>query len=277
MWLTIGISGVSCAGKTTLANGIRDRLQADARVTGRVELLHQDAYFHPIDSPLHVWIPDLRHINRERLGALDIARLDADIRDVLASNTDTAANDTLNILIVEGHLIFSHPPIDRLLDVRLCLDIPFAECAARRSRRRYPQPTPAGYFERFVWPLYGAHRAAFVARARGRTFLWCSSSQSWQPLQQQQQQQTGDHHNDDDNDDDKSSADDDGVDYDYCNRQQSSGILHVLSGNDDGDDETRSRCLDVAMHAISARLPGMPNNDATTGDSAKAAAASHTS
>lgn len=216
MWLTIGISGVSCSGKTTLANGVRDRLLAANHAhLANVHIIHQDSYFYPVDSPHHIWIRDLRHVNRERLGALDTAQLLADIQATVATGEDAAPDEShLNILIVEGHLIFNHAAINAQFDVRLCVDVPFEVCRERRAGRRYPQPTPVGYFERFVWPLYREHFTAFTSTAAA-------------------------------------SAGDGGDQHNVAITQER---VHVLCGGGFVGDDARQRCLDEAMHAISAKL-----------------------
>lgn len=240
MWLTIGISGVSCSGKTTLANGVRDRLLTANRVQpDRVHIIHQDSYFYPIDSPHHIWIRDLRHINRERLGALDTAQLLADIRATVSDHSASSATSAStpeegrpNILIVEGHLIFNHAEINALFDVRLCLDVPFDVCRERRAGRRYPQPTPVGYFERFVWPLYREHFSAFTSS--GPSSLASADD---------------DDHHDDNN------INHEGSSGDGHNRIRTAATkVHVLSGGDLAGDDARQRCLDEAMHAILEKL-----------------------
>lgn len=170
-WFVIGISGVSCSGKTTLAKQISDNLRRSdntRHLVSEVRTIHQDAYFHPIESPHHIWIPDLKHINREHLGALATDKLLFDIRAVLSNKgadaSTTLPSRTLHVLIVEGHLIFNHPDINAYFDIRFCMDISFEECQRRRHRRVYPQPTPSGYFERFVWPLFRAHYDEFMGQ-----------------------------------------------------------------------------------------------------------------
>lgn len=69
-WLVIGISGVTCSGKTTLAqslyNHFRDRAGIELK-TGielhRVELINQDKYFRDVDDPNHQKVDKLNHLN----------------------------------------------------------------------------------------------------------------------------------------------------------------------------------------------------------------------
>lgn len=183
-WLVIGISGISCSGKTTLASAVYDyfndtqtqtRLLCDKCIqVEQVKLIRQDDYFYSIDSVHHVWIPELNHINREHLGALNNEKMCKDLNDILGkdytvytnrSNSSAGCSDrspkSLNIMIIEGYLVFNQIDINRLIQVRLCMQISFEDCLARRVRRIYPQPTPSGYFEQYVWPLYQTHFAAY--------------------------------------------------------------------------------------------------------------------
>lgn len=180
-WLIIGISGISCSGKTTLASAVHDhfnetqtqtRLLRDKCIqVEQVTLIRQDDYFHAIDSVHHVWIPELNHINREHLGALNNEKMCKDLDDILGKNYEAYTSrvessaecptTSLNIMIIDGYLIFNQIDINRRIQVRLCLQISFADCLARRVRRIYPQPTPSGYFEQYVWPIYQTHFAAY--------------------------------------------------------------------------------------------------------------------
>lgn len=183
-WLIIGISGISCSGKTTLASAVYDhfnetqiqtRLLRDKCIqVEQVKLIRQDDYFHSIDSVQHVWIPELNHINREHLGALNNEKMCKDLDDILGKDyvaytkridsSDGCSNGSLislNIMIIDGYLVFNQIDINRLIQVRLCMQISFEDCLARRVRRIYPQPTPSGYFEQYVWPIYQTHFAVY--------------------------------------------------------------------------------------------------------------------
>lgn len=71
-WIVIGISGVSCGGKTTLANALHKRYPGSV-------VFSQDDYFHPVDSDKHVLIPELNHFNWDILAAFDMDRMRSDI------------------------------------------------------------------------------------------------------------------------------------------------------------------------------------------------------
>lgn len=176
-WLVIGLSGVSCAGKTSLAHSIRDWFNNPVIVRkfyphltiGQVKLVSQDDYFWPIDHANHEWITvnGIKHINREQLSALDMDRMCGDLMEIIGNagpytkgeDSESASDNTapLNILIIEGFLIFNHTFVAELCQIKICLTISFDKCFARRTARIYKQRTPPGYFENYTWPLYESH------------------------------------------------------------------------------------------------------------------------
>lgn len=172
-WLVIGVSGISCSGKTSLAQSIKnvfsDSVLAETffpKLTiGQVKLVCQDDYFWPIDHPNHEWIKvnDINHINREQLSALDMDKMCDDLMHIIGNDNVYSKNSTsessvpLNILIIEGFLILNHKLTAELCQVKICLNISFEQCFDRRKVRVYKQRTPPGYFESYTWPLYESH------------------------------------------------------------------------------------------------------------------------
>ncbi|XP_067644324.1 uncharacterized protein [Eurosta solidaginis] len=86
-WLVIGVSGVTCGGKTTLAQRLRDYFQQlrgaelwnTAYIVGDVQLISQDDYFLPVDDVRHKWNDKLNVINFELLSSLDMKQMLSDI------------------------------------------------------------------------------------------------------------------------------------------------------------------------------------------------------
>lgn len=179
-WFVLGISGVTCGGKSTLANALYDFFNdsknsyhfANHQVA-QVQLINQDRYFYPRDSPKHVWIKEINFINRERLAAIDMDSMWSDIQSALASHSNEKTIDNvqctaitngnnlselnrLNILIVEGFLIFSDNRINDLCDLKIFLELPYNVCLERRLKRvfKHVNPQPVKYFQEFIWPTY---------------------------------------------------------------------------------------------------------------------------
>lgn len=169
-WLVVGVSGVTCSGKSTLAtsllsclsNSLEDTANPAERRILQVRLVRQDDYFYKRDSPQHTWIPEMNYINREIISALDMPRMISDVESIIhGSCSDHPFDATVNILLIEGFLIFNHPKLLSLCDVRIEVQITQTICRERRKLRTYNPPNPPGYFETFIWPLYEKHSAEY--------------------------------------------------------------------------------------------------------------------
>nr|XP_021196399.2 nicotinamide riboside kinase 1 [Helicoverpa armigera] len=161
-WIIIGISGVTCGGKTSLAHQLASTLAP-------VHVFHQDKYFFPDDSARHVRCASLPHNNYDILSALD---MDAMLRDVTrtlagddrahATTTDVTGRYTRpgkKFLIAEGFTVLNYPPIMEMCDLRYYFVLELGECRARRALRLYEPPDIEGYFELCVWPEHLNYKA----------------------------------------------------------------------------------------------------------------------
>lgn len=207
-WLVVGISGVTCGGKTTLANSLykyfnenRNKEIKTGIELGRIEILNQDNYFLPEDDPRHKYIDRLNSQNWEIISSLDMDKMCNDIMVILgnkftlystksSSNTyqdnlfsnhfssrqsnslklrkygtdqdlinDESYNEhcnfnkhlkhdtTLNILILEGFLIFNHTFTLDICNVKFHLHLPYEKCHSRRAVRTYNPPDVIGELE----------------------------------------------------------------------------------------------------------------------------------
>lgn len=183
-WFVIGISGVTCGGKTTLAKSLYDYFN-DPRnsekfkeniIIDKVYCIHQDDYFLPDDSPKHEWIQRINHINYDILSSIDMQKMCEDLKSILGNDfklftcdeyqklqiqqqqqQDTHINIKLNILIIEGLLIFNHPITYSLCQIKYHIHLPYEKCFTRRKEREYVPPDCTGYFEICVWPMYEKH------------------------------------------------------------------------------------------------------------------------
>jgi len=229
-WLVIGVSGVTCSGKTTLAQSLYRHLkeQSGSEIKAgielnRVEMLNQDTYFRQVDDRNHQLIEKLNHLNWEIIESIDMSKMVNDIMEILGDkfvlyNTRSSGllssqhrdslfqnnyasnhqhlkqrtfrsndlmmhddhqcnftkivrhNNLLNILIIEGFLIFNHPVTLDLCNVKYHLHVPYEVCYERRIRRTYDPPDVPCYFEMVVWPAYEKHLREFKDR-KEVTFL----------------------------------------------------------------------------------------------------------
>lgn len=176
-WFVIGVSGVSCAGKTSMSHNLRDFLATgqfkdaawnmDPRCEelrrrfngcwfriGHVELLHQDDYFLP--EHLQEDVEALGHKNWELISGMDMKRMCTDIENVLRKESPDgqAAQNVINILVLEGFTLFANPFVLELCNLKLHMHLPYEKCFERRRRRSYDPPDVIGYFEMCVWPEY---------------------------------------------------------------------------------------------------------------------------
>ncbi|KAL0810670.1 hypothetical protein ABMA28_010003 [Loxostege sticticalis] len=162
-WIIIGVSGVTCGGKTTLANRLKDTLTP-------VHIFHQDKYFYPDDSPKHVKCDGLAHNNYDILSSLDMDKMYKDVLKTLSgedashqSNKERKAGQieakNKKFLIIEGFTVLNFKPLLELCDLRYYFILDYEECFSRRCFRLYDPPDIAGYFESCVWPEHVKYRA----------------------------------------------------------------------------------------------------------------------
>lgn len=224
-WLVIGISGVTCSGKTTLAQSLhkhfKDQRGCEIKPgieLNRVEVVNQDTYFRQVDDPNHQNVEQLNHLNWEIIESIDMGKMVNDVMEILGpkfllyktrSSTNALShenlfthhyighpyqqksrlfrghdddelmlndedhrnfhkivkhNSLLNILIVEGFLIFNHSVTFDLCNVKYHLHVPYEMCNARRTQRTYDPPDVPYYFEMVVWPSYEKHLREFKDR-----------------------------------------------------------------------------------------------------------------
>lgn len=168
-WIIIGISGVTCGGKTTLASKLHDLLTP-------VYIFHQDKYFYPDDSPNHVKCEGLDHNNYDILTALDMVAMFKDIMSTVkgedfSHSKSEERSEKLEIIgkkfiVVEGFTVLNYKPIMDICDLRYYFVLDYGDCAERRAHRLYDPPDIAGYFEQCVWPTHLKYRAEMEADNR---------------------------------------------------------------------------------------------------------------
>lgn len=182
--LIIGISGVTCGGKTTLATRLKDFFPNS-------KLVSQDDYFLDVEDPRHTWIPELNHINFDILSSLDMEKMKKDIdahlegkkllRPCLYYNTNTVdgfkiLNDKITkfdaeVLIIEGFSIFNYKPLRDIFQLKFYLTLSKEECFRRRNQRVYEPPDGPGYFEACVWPEHLKQLEEVQNEVKGLTYF----------------------------------------------------------------------------------------------------------
>ncbi|XP_078423393.1 nicotinamide riboside kinase 1-like [Cetorhinus maximus] len=155
--LIVGIGGVTNGGKTTLACKLKKALPNSV-------LLCQDTFFKPASE---VEFGEDGFQQYDVITALDMkAMMDtvyAWMENMSAVHIEQEApvlseNKGLNILIVEGFLLYNYKPLNDVFNQHYYLSIPYEECKRRRCSRVYDPPDPPGYFDGHVWPMYLKNR-----------------------------------------------------------------------------------------------------------------------
>lgn len=174
--IVLGICGVTCGGKSTLANQLN-------RLIPQSILISQDDYFLDIGDSRHTYIPELNHINFDIITSLDMDKMFNDVlKQILHSKSDSIVKNVSNIMhinkseenvnniqellckkikdcntkiyIIEGFCIFNYKPLVDLFHLKYYFTLPKDICYKRRIARTYEPPDCPNYFEKCVWPEY---------------------------------------------------------------------------------------------------------------------------
>ncbi|HHL52774.1 MAG TPA: hypothetical protein ENJ39_05310 [Flammeovirgaceae bacterium] len=135
MALSIGIGGVSRAGKTTLATYIKDLYP-----NKKTHIISMDDYVHEPDK-----IPRIKdRIDWETPASVDYERLKKEIEE---------AKKKYDLVITEGILIFYSEEVNKLFDKRIFIDIPKSLFYIRRRNDTRWGKEPRWYID-YVWESY---------------------------------------------------------------------------------------------------------------------------
>ncbi|XP_071442794.1 nicotinamide riboside kinase 2 [Hetaerina americana] len=184
-WLVIGISGVTCGGKTSLTFRLRDLLIQhfqSRKQNVSVITMSQDDYFLKLDDPRHILLPSLGHFNWDIPTAVDFNGMYEAVLKVISNPSEvgekqlleteiikqpsTASSLLKGILLIEGFLIFNHRPISSLCHLKYYFLLSRAACLARRVQRTYDPPDVPGYFEQCIWPEHVKHRNELLGKGK---------------------------------------------------------------------------------------------------------------
>lgn len=163
--LTVGLSGASCSGKTTLANMIR-------KAFNRCEVLNQDSYYYLEESPHHLRDPVTKQINWEVLQAFDMDKMVSDLQGVISRHELQSFIPTLEqkmennqdpslVVVVEGISVLNDPRVRELCDLQFFLTLDKSTMSERRQARVWDEngdcwTEDEGYFNEVAWPGYQA-------------------------------------------------------------------------------------------------------------------------
>jgi len=170
-WLVIGVSGVTCGGKSLMARKLHSLLPGS-------KYLGLDRYFLHTSDSRHQKAPGVEHINWEIPSALDFEAWQKSVQHILDGTEDNYTpclscpdDDKLvevveeihptvsvpqlqqfKVLILDGFLIFNDQWTSELCDLKFYFTLTREQCLQRRNLRNYDPPDVPGYFEACVWP-----------------------------------------------------------------------------------------------------------------------------
>ncbi|XP_059500636.1 nicotinamide riboside kinase 1-like isoform X2 [Stegostoma tigrinum] len=152
--LIVGIGGITNGGKTTLACKLKKAFPNSV-------LLCQDMFFKPASE---VEVGEDGFQQYDDITALDMEAMMNSVyawmENIAVGHPEQPLSDLsenkVNILIVEGFLLYNYRPLNDVFSQRYYLSIPYEEC--KRRRRVYDPPDPPGNFDGHVWPMYLRNR-----------------------------------------------------------------------------------------------------------------------
>ncbi|QAA83110.1 uridine kinase [Aequorivita sp. H23M31] len=140
--LIIGITGGTGSGKTTVVEQIVEELPPD-----EVCVISQDSYYHDTS---HLSLDNRTKINFDHPQAIDFDLLVSHLRELKKGNSfeqpvysfvehnrtgETITTSPKKVIIVEGILIFTHPEIREMFDIKIFVHADSDERLIRRLKR----------------------------------------------------------------------------------------------------------------------------------------------
>lgn len=141
--IVIVIAGVTCGGKTTLANSLKNKFN-------NISILHQDDFYYD-EYELNnseEFIHSLNYSAWDQIKAFDMNKM-----------INSINSQTSKILVLEGILLLDDPRILKLADLMFFIINDKACTWERRKVKSYLPPEPDRYFDEYAWPEYEKHLA----------------------------------------------------------------------------------------------------------------------
>lgn len=153
----VGIFGVSCSGKSTLAGGLKVQLEKKFNV----KLIGQDDFYRPVAEMAvnpETGVPEFD----------DIKSLNMDL--IIKTIKEEKLDEDNDFIIVEGSMIFVDSKIVDQCDLVFFIELDVKTVAARRSLRKYKIPDPPNFIEKYVWPKHVIHLAEFERNNKNKNW-----------------------------------------------------------------------------------------------------------
>lgn len=149
--IVIGISGVTCGGKSSLTRMLKNIFPHSA-------VICQDDFYHT-DPSLFPKSPGKNSVpNWDCLNSIDMISMTNKVKSTIREIQLQPVGINMNrLLIIDGFLIFNYPPLAELCNLKYFISLSYSQCLARRLKRCYELPDPPGYFHNCVWPMFRLH------------------------------------------------------------------------------------------------------------------------
>jgi len=152
--VVVGIGGASRSGKSTLSR----LLDAHWRSQGvRCVVIHQDNFF-VAEKPITITHNGLCPLSFHNWEVAEAVHFKSMIRVITDAKHQAQSSGEKVYIVVEGFLLYWHPKVVELLDIRLFINIDRSTCYYRRleanSTWASPEPNFEAYFDSLIWPAY---------------------------------------------------------------------------------------------------------------------------